>query len=338
MQTLIACNVKIPMFLTVVGRWLMPYVIMFISSYSLAAALHDFYLVDILPVSSKDLAGQSGIENAPVEHAIGGMQMPWLDVTNYTGERRDSINLPVHGAGVSDTEPTHLAPVFDNRTDSPATGQGTETVRSLFVPSFDCTDVIGKVFDDSNLNGSQDEGEAGLPSVKVVTARGLEARTDAHGRFHITCALVPNLDHGSGFVIKLDLRSLPTGYRLTTENPRVGSATPGKMLKFNFGAAMHRVVRLDLADAVFEPNSTQISPRWFPHVSLLMDKLVEAPSVLNLAYTAEVEQAALVKDRVKGVKKEIERRWSDLDCCYKLEIETEIIWLRGKSAYMQKAD
>ncbi|MGB5583619.1 MAG: hypothetical protein WBO93_08505 [Gammaproteobacteria bacterium] len=309
----------------------MPYVITFMSSNSLAAALQDFYFVDILPISSKDLAGQSGIENVPADHMTSSMQMSWPVVTNYTDERRHSIDLPEHGAGVSDMEPAHMAQVFDNRTDTPATGQATDTVRSLSVPTFDCTDVIGKVFDDSNLNGYQDEGEAGLPSAKVITASGLEATTDARGRFHITCALAPNLDHGSNIVIKLDLRSLPTGYRLTTENPRVGCATRGKILKFNFGAAMHRVVRLDLADAVFEPNSKQISPRWFPQVSLLMDKLVEAPSVLYLVYTAEVEQKALVNDRVKGVKKEIERRWADLDCCYKLDIETEIIQRIGKS-------
>jgi hypothetical protein len=104
------------------------------------------------------------------------------------------------------------------------------------------------------------------------------------------------------------------------------------MLKFNFGAAIHRVVRLDMADAVFEPNSTEIRPQWLSRVSLLMEKLVEAPSVLRLAYMADVEDADLVEDRLKATKKEIQRRWSDLDCCYTLEIETEIFWRRGRPA------
>lgn len=32
-------------------------------------------------------------------------------------------------------------------------------------PTFDCTDIIGKVFDDRNANGSQDEGEPGLANI-----------------------------------------------------------------------------------------------------------------------------------------------------------------------------
>jgi len=48
--------------------------------------------------------------------------------------------------------------------------------------------VFGKVFNDVNRNGVQDNGEEGLPGVRVVTATGLAATTDQYGRFHITCA------------------------------------------------------------------------------------------------------------------------------------------------------
>ena len=36
-------------------------------------------------------------------------------------------------------------------------------------PTFDCSDIIGKVFDDKNLNGYQDDGEPGIANVRVVT-------------------------------------------------------------------------------------------------------------------------------------------------------------------------
>ena len=49
-------------------------------------------------------------------------------------------------------------------------------------PTFDCTDVMGKVFDDENRNGLQDTGRAGLPGVRLVTATGLAATTDQYGR------------------------------------------------------------------------------------------------------------------------------------------------------------
>jgi ABC-type Fe3+ transport system substrate-binding protein len=47
-------------------------------------------------------------------------------------------------------------------------GQATATVRVIPDPTFDCTDVIGKVYDDANHNGYQDEGEGGLPDVRVM--------------------------------------------------------------------------------------------------------------------------------------------------------------------------
>ena len=58
-------------------------------------------------------------------------------------------------------------------------GEATATVRVVPDPTFDCTDVTGKVFDDANRNGLQDDGERGLSGVRVVSARGLDGD---HGR------------------------------------------------------------------------------------------------------------------------------------------------------------
>ena len=316
--------------LNVTRSQLVPYTITI--SNTLAAPLQDLDIVDTFPAGFKYVAGSARIDGVASEPAVNGLQLTWQDLVLNTNESRAIKLLLIPGAGVGEGEYTNLAQAFNNRTGEPASEQASATVRVVPDPTFDCTDVIGKVFDDRNLNGYQDQGEPGVPSARVVTARGLEAKTDEHGRFHITCAVVPNEDRGSNFIIKLDERSLPSGYRVTTENPRVERATRGKMLKFNFGAAIHRVVRLDMADAVFEPNSTEIRPQWLSRVSLLMEKLVEAPSILRLAYMADVEDADLVKDRLKATRKEIQRRWADLDCCYTLEIETEIFWRRGKPA------
>ncbi len=189
--------------------------------------------------------------------------------------------------------------------------------------------MIGKVFDDRNLNGFQDSGEDGLPGVRVVTARGLIATTDEHGRFHITCAVVPDEDRGSNFILKLDDRSLPTGYRVTTENPRVQRATRGKMMRFNFGATIHHVVSLDLADGVFEPDSTEMRLQWIPRIPRLMEELKKSPSVLRLSYLADVEPEAIVRKRLDFLKKEIERQWALSKGGYRLTIETEVFWRRG---------
>lgn len=101
-------------------------------------------------------------------------------------------------------------------------------------PAFVCSDVIGKVFDDLNADSRQDQGEAGVPGVRLATVNGELITTDKAGRYHVPCAALPK-DIGSNFLLKLDVRSLPTGYRVTTENPRVVRLSAGLMSRLNFG-------------------------------------------------------------------------------------------------------
>jgi hypothetical protein len=163
----------------------------------------------------------------------------------------------------------------------------------------------------------------------VVTVRGLIATSDKDGRFHITCAAVPDEDHGSNFILKLDERTLPTGFRLTTENPRVQRATRGKMLRFNFGATIHHVVRIDIADGVFKPNKTELRLQWTSKITQLIEELTKAPSVLRLSYLGDVERKGLVQERLEALKKKITKQWKQSDGGYRLAIETEIFWRRG---------
>jgi hypothetical protein len=185
------------------------------------------------------------------------------------------------------------------------------------------------VFDDANRNRVQDAGERGLPGIRLATARGLVATTDEYGRFHITCAVTPREGRGSNFILKLDDRTLPSGYRMSTEQVMVERATRGKALRFNFGASLHRVVSLDIADAVFAPGSVQMRPQWQPRIGLLVAELKKAPAVLRLSYLADLEDPGLVERRLEAVKQEVLAAWQALDCCYELDIEQEVFWRRG---------
>jgi hypothetical protein len=234
----------------------------------------------------------------------------------------------VVGAGVQEGEYVNRAHVYDPLTQSNASGEASATVRVVPDPTFDCSDILGKVFDDKNLNGHQDKGEPGLAGVRLATARGLLITTDAHGRFHVSCAVVPNEQRGSNFIIKLDERSLPSGFRLTTENPRVRKVTRGKAINYNFGATVHRVVTLDLADGVFEPNSTEMRAQWAPRLGLLIQELRKAPSVLRLTYLADVEPESIVKARLKALKNRLKQHWKEINR-YQLSIETEVFWRHG---------
>ena len=115
---------------------------------------------------------------------------------------------------------------------------------------------------------------------------------------------------------------------MTTENPRVQRATRGKMLKFNFGSALHRVVSMDIADGVFVPDNTEMNSQWKPRIDLLIKQLKDKPSVLRISYLADVDDEDLVEDRLEKVKQDIINKWLE-DEKYKLTIETEIFWRRG---------
>jgi hypothetical protein len=188
---------------------------------------------------------------------------------------------------------------------------------------------MGKVFNDSNRNGYQDGDEIGIQGVRLVTARGLAATTDTHGRYHITCATVPNESRGSNFVIKLDDRTLPSGFRPSTRPVQVQRATRGKALRINFGASIHRVVGLDIADAVFEPGAVQMRQQWEPRLGLLLDELKKAPAVLRLSYVADLESESLVNDRLDELKGRIIETWQDSGASYELVIEPEVHWRLG---------
>lgn len=112
---------------------------------------------------------------------------------------------------------------------------------------------------------------------------------------------------------------------------KVERATRGKALKFNFGASLHRVIGLDLADAVFEPGTTEMRAQWQPRLDMLMKELQKAPAVLRLSYLADVENEALVQRRLEAVKSEIASRWQSQNATasYSLTIEPEVFWRLG---------
>jgi len=329
---------KVSSMVNVTRSQLVPYTITL--SNNLSAPLYDLDVADFFPAGFKYIAGSGRIQSnqgpwvktEPVLDANNpsNLTLTWVNIGRLNSNESFTIKLLlVVGSGVGEGEYINRAQVLNNLTGGAASGLASATVRVVPDPTFDCSDVIGKVFDDKNLNAYQDEGEEGIPGVRLFTTRGLEITADEHGRFHLTCAVVPNQDRGSNFILKLDERSLPSGYRLTTENPRVIRATRGKMLKFNFGAAIHRVVRLDMAEQVFEPGTTKIRPQWLPRLDILITELAKDPSLLRLSYLADNESEGEVNDRLDAIKDEIEERWEALDCCYQLMIETEVFWRKG---------
>jgi uncharacterized repeat protein (TIGR01451 family) len=271
--------------------------------------LTDVSIVDRIPAGFSYVEGSARLDGVPAEPSVAGRELRWDGLVIAGTEVRTVRLLLAVGAGVSEGEYVNRAQVVNGVTGGAMSGEATATVRVVPDPTFDCTDVIGKVFNDVNRNGVQDAGEGGLPGVRLVTARGLQATTDQYGRYHITCAITPHESRGSNFVLKLDDRTLPSGFRMSTDQVQVKRATRGKALEFNFGASIHRVVGIDLSDAAFEPGTTDIRVQWRPRLDLLLEELRRAPAVLRLSYVADTEDAALVDRRVEAVRRQLIDAW-----------------------------
>jgi uncharacterized repeat protein (TIGR01451 family) len=313
--------------LNVTRGQLIPYVITISNSFGVA--LQDINVTDRFPAGFRYIEGSARFDDQPLEPTIVGRELIWSDFTLAVDGRHTIKLLLAPGAGVTEGEFVNRAQASNSILGSAISEEASATVRIIPDPTFDCTDVTGKVFNDGNRDGYQGVDEEGLAGVRLVTAKGLVASTDSYGRYHITCAIVPNESRGSNFVLKLDDRTLPSGFRPSTRPVQVQRATRGKSLRINFGASIHRVVGLDIADAVFEPNDIAMRQQWVPRVDMLLEELQKAPATLRLSYVADIEPEALVEQRLESLKSTISAAWQELDCCYELVIEPEIHWRLG---------
>jgi uncharacterized repeat protein (TIGR01451 family) len=103
----------------------------------------------------------------------------------------------------------------------------------------DCGVIIGRVFDDKNLDGEQQPDEAGIPNAVVFLDDGNRIVTDAKGLFSVSNVLS---GHRTGV---LDLTSIP-GYTLATDQPlktnrnnqsRLVKLAPGGLVRMNFAVS-----------------------------------------------------------------------------------------------------
>jgi len=289
--------------------------------------LTDVSIVDRLPGGFTYVPNSAVLDGVPTEPSVGNGVLSWNGLVVASTQMRTVRLLLAVSAGVSEAEYVNRAQVLNGVTGNFMSGEATATVRVMPDPTFDCTDVTGKVFNDANRNGVQDAGEGGLAGVRVLTAWGLQATTDQYGRYHITCAITPNENRGSNFVLKLDDRTLPSGFRMSTKQLMVKRVTRGKAMQFNFGASIYRVVGIDLSDAAFEPGTTKIRAQWQPRLNVLLEELRKAPSVLRLSYIADTEDAGLVEKRVQAIKRQLTESWGKTN--YALSVEDEVFWRRG---------
>lgn len=282
-------------------------------------------VADVLPAGFTYVAGSGRVGGTAVEPAVAGRTLTFPNISVPANSDLEIAILARVTASVLPGNHVNEARMIDPVTGAIIGTPARATVRVEAEHVFDCGEVIGKVFDDRNANGYQDEGERGLPGVRVVTVKGLLITTDKHGRYSVPCADLPDADIGSNFILKLDERTLPTGYRITTENPRVVRLTRGKVTKANFGATISRVITVNLNDNAFPAGSARPAD----DLSRSLDKLVAAlsgePSVLRITYYTGDDGRALAKRRLKAVRALVDGKWDSAAAGYALPIETQMV-------------
>lgn len=305
-------------------------------------------VTDTLPAGMAFVPGSASIDSVAATPTEDGRSQSF---TNLTVAPATSVVIRLSATVLANAavgELTNTAQVID-----PVTGEvlAEDTATIVRVPEavFDCSDVIGKVFDDVNGNGYQDdytgvtrpitrsvidpkvgkvtrvevdapEGEPGLPNVRLATATGTIITTDEYGRYNVPCAELAG-PTGTNFTLKVDPRSLPTGYRLTTENPRVMRLTAGIATEMNFGASIGRVFDIDLTAAAFD--GLKPSERLKAGVARVLEQIERTPTVIRVSYFTTGEEMRVARDRSEAVEDMIRDLWRE-NGAYKLVLERTI--------------
>lgn len=295
-------------------------------------------LVDTLPPGFLYVPESASLAGA----VVSGRRITWPGIT-IPASSSLTVTLEARildGADAGDL--VNTVELFDSATGDPVAPPATATVRILPEAVFDCGDVIGKVYEDHNGNGQQDPeaagavtnqdifddkfggkasplvspqdlAEDGVPNARLATVDGTIITTDENGLFSVPCAMLPE-DRGSNFIVKLDERSLPAGYRVTTENPRVVRLTPGMMSELNFGVGLGRVARIDLGPAAFRGG--EMSPELQAGIRQLLPQLAEEVATLRLAFfvpsTAEENDVRAARQALNMVEQFVQREWRDI--------------------------
>lgn len=267
-----------------------------------------FDVADLMPPGFSYAAGSALVNGAAATPAASGQTLSFANVSPVAGAITVKLTLRA-GATLSAGEFVNRARLHLNATGALlASASARVSVKEEQV--FDCGEIIGRVFDDLNGNGYADDGEPGLPAVRIATVKGLLITTDKNGRFHLSCADVPDATIGSNFLMKLDTRTLPEGYLVTSENPRDVRLTRGKVSKLNFGASRTRGLDLTLSREAFDGNSVELKSKWAGGIDRLIALLRQSRGSLRLSYRC-ASFAPIAAQRLARVAELIQARWAE---------------------------
>jgi len=288
-----------------------------------ATLVANVTVTDLIPAGFAYRIGSGMLNGVRLAPTVNGRQLSWTHLSFAPGETKTFNLVLTAGAGVLSGSYTNQATANNSLVNRAISNVATATVQIVADPTLDCPDLIGKVFDDTNGNGIADPGEKGIAGVRLVTAQGLLVTTDDQGRYHITCPLIPDSQLGSNFIVKLDERTLPSGYRLTSENPETVRLTAGKVSKLNFGASISRVARIEVSAAAFQGEALDAAVA--QQLDALVAALKDETTIVRLSYAAGEESDALISMRLQLLQRALSERWQARGAHATLRFEEDIV-------------
>jgi len=287
-------------------------------------------IVDIIPPGFKYVPGSAIVNNVALEPEQTGRELRWTNQTIPAASSSIYNLTMVVGAGVSGGDRVNTALGRNGFDGSDVSNRGQAVVSIVASAIFDCAEIIGKVFDDRDGDGYQDKGEPGIPHVRMANVNGQLITTDEFGRYHITCAAVPDARIGSNYILKVDTRTLPSGYVITSENPRAVRLTRGKVTKLNFGAKLSKKAVISLDRRAFLSGSAELKTVFVEQMSALQDQVDPKNPVIRIDYArAEGEDAALAKERADNVAQAVAKQFTGNWDGSPASIETNVIIATG---------
>jgi len=121
----------------------------------------DLDIVDLPPHGFRFVEETSFLDGLALEPEESGTELILNDIDFAPNETKTWTLILAVGAGVNDGLHTNNAFVRD-ALDTEVTERAQAVVEMSVDPLFDCSELIGKVFDDKNNNGHQDEDEPSL--------------------------------------------------------------------------------------------------------------------------------------------------------------------------------
>jgi uncharacterized repeat protein (TIGR01451 family) len=196
----------------------------------------DVTMTDTPPPGFTYVDGSLSVDDADDAFRLAGVNPIRVDQIDIAvGERATIVYLLRVGAGVRPGG--HVNRVFAE--DGPRVSNiATAEVRLASDPLLDESLIVGTVFDDRDGDGWQDDGEPGIPGVRIASVEGLIVETDQFGRYHLVGVDGGPWERGRNFILKVDPVTLPPGSRFSTDNPLLRRVTPGLPVRFDFGVIL----------------------------------------------------------------------------------------------------